>query len=86
MLDFVYLLVIIVLLAFFLIVIKIFGSSEKKDKSITYNNSDLTSLHILYSLILYHFWFIIFVFTCLTFLPIVMLSKAKSISPIVRFY
>ena len=86
MLNFVYLLVIIVLLVFSLIVIKIFGSSEKKDKSITYNNSDLTSLHILYSLMLYPFWFIIFVFTCLTFLPIVMLSKAKSISPIVRFY
>ncbi len=86
MFDLIYLLIVFLLLVFFMIVIKIFGSTEKKDKSITYNNSDLNILHIIYSLILYPFWFIIFVFTCFTFLPIVMLLKAKSISPIVRFY
>lgn len=86
MIDFIYLFIFILLITFFIVVIKIFGASEKKDNKINYDNSDLTIANTIYSILLYPIWFVIFIFTCFTFFPIVMLTKPKFISPIVRAF
>ncbi len=86
MIDYVYLFIFILLITFFVVVIKIFGASEKKDNKINYDNSDLTIANTIYSILLYPIWFVIFIFTCFTFLPIVMFVKPKFISTIVRAY
>ena len=79
-------LIFVLLFIFFVLAIKIFSVSEKKDNKIKYDNSDLGIVNNIFSIILYPVWFIFFIFTCFTLLPIVILSNPKYIAPIVRFY
>ena len=78
--------ILVLICIFFALAIKIFTASEKKDNKIKYDNSDLSIVNNIFSIILYPIWFLIFIFTCITLLPIVILSNPKYIAPIVRFY